>query len=173
MWSFSATNGTPWLSLCTRPNNISPPKKFFPTIFPSGTTVNSSLTFQSIQEEQLTFTFTTLSDSAHGWFWGLGQHVLTRTSPTSQTHAVSCKVSPLEPLPHDNKDAQAKLKAKTGLSETKVILGWLLNFRQTIIALPEKNSSHTHGQSTKCSAMDGHQKKNNKWISEDWSILDR
>ncbi len=34
-------------------------------------------------------------------------------------------------------DAQAKLKAKTGLTETKVILGWLLNFWTMTIALPE------------------------------------
>jgi hypothetical protein len=31
-------------------------------------------------------------------------------------------------------DAQAKLKAKTGLTEMKVILGWLLNFQQMTIA---------------------------------------
>jgi hypothetical protein len=51
--------------------------------------------------------------------------------------AVSRKVSPLEPLPRDIMDAQAKLKAKTGLTETKVILGWLLNFRTMTIALPK------------------------------------
>jgi hypothetical protein len=34
-------------------------------------------------------------------------------------------------------DARAKLKAKTGLTETKVILGWLWNFWTMTIALPE------------------------------------
>jgi hypothetical protein len=34
-------------------------------------------------------------------------------------------------------DAQAKLKAKTGLKETKVILGWRLNFWTMTIILPE------------------------------------
>jgi hypothetical protein len=34
-------------------------------------------------------------------------------------------------------DARAKLKAETGLTKTKVILGWLLNFWMMMIALPE------------------------------------
>ena len=50
---------------------------------------------------------------------------------------VSRKVSPFEPLPHDDMDARAKLKAETGLTEIQVILGWLLNFRTMTIALPE------------------------------------
>ncbi len=37
--------------------------------------------------------------------------------------AVSHEVSPIEPLPHDNMDAMVKLKAKTGLTKIKVILG--------------------------------------------------
>ena len=51
--------------------------------------------------------------------------------------AVSREVSPFEPLPRDDMDARAKLKAETGLTETKIILGWLLNFRAMTIALPE------------------------------------
>ncbi len=51
--------------------------------------------------------------------------------------AVSREVSPFEPLPRDDMDAQAKLKAEPGLTETKIILGWLLNFRAMTIALPE------------------------------------
>jgi hypothetical protein len=51
--------------------------------------------------------------------------------------AVSRKVSPIEPLPHDNMDARAKLKAETGLIKIKVILGWLFNFRTMTIALPK------------------------------------
>jgi hypothetical protein len=42
--------------------------------------------------------------------------------------AVSREVSPIKPLPRNDMDAQAKLKAETGLTETKVILGWLWNF---------------------------------------------
>jgi hypothetical protein len=34
-------------------------------------------------------------------------------------------------------DAREKLKAKTGLAEIKVILGWLLNVRTMTIALPK------------------------------------
>ena len=34
-------------------------------------------------------------------------------------------------------DAHAKLKAENGLTETKIILGWLLNFCTLMIALPE------------------------------------
>jgi hypothetical protein len=34
-------------------------------------------------------------------------------------------------------EARAKLKAETGLTKIKVILGWLLNFRTMTIALPE------------------------------------
>jgi hypothetical protein len=34
-------------------------------------------------------------------------------------------------------DTRAKLKAKTGLTKFKVILGWLFNFRTMTIALPK------------------------------------
>ena len=51
--------------------------------------------------------------------------------------AVSREVSPFEPLPRDNMDARNKIIAETGLSETKIILGWLLNFRTMTISLPE------------------------------------
>ena len=51
--------------------------------------------------------------------------------------AVSREVSPFEPLPRDDMDARNKLIAETGLSETKIILGWLLNFRTMTISLPE------------------------------------
>jgi hypothetical protein len=37
----------------------------------------------------------------------------------------------------DDMDARNKLIAETGLSETKIILGWLLNFRTMTISLPE------------------------------------
>jgi hypothetical protein len=51
--------------------------------------------------------------------------------------AVSREVSPFKPLPRDDMDARNKLIAKTGLSETNIILGWLLNFRTMTISLPE------------------------------------
>ncbi len=51
--------------------------------------------------------------------------------------AVSREVSPIKPLPFDDMDAWAKLKANTGLTKIKVILGWLLNFRTMTIALPK------------------------------------
>jgi hypothetical protein len=51
--------------------------------------------------------------------------------------AVLREVSPTEALPCDDMDNRAKLKAETGLTKIKVILGWLLNFRTMTIALPE------------------------------------
>jgi hypothetical protein len=51
--------------------------------------------------------------------------------------AVSREVPPFKPLPRNNMDTQAKLKAETGLTKTKVILGWSLNFRMMTIALPK------------------------------------
>ena len=51
--------------------------------------------------------------------------------------AVSQEVSPFEPLPRDDMDARNKLIAEMGLSESKIILGWLLNFRTMTISLPE------------------------------------
>jgi len=50
---------------------------------------------------------------------------------------VSTEVSPFEPLPRDDMDARNKLIAEMGLSESKIILGWLLNFRTMTISLPE------------------------------------
>ncbi len=47
-------------------------------------------------------------------------------------------------------DAQAKPKAETGLTKTKVILGWSFNFRMMMIALPK-----------------------NKFIAYSWAILDK
>ncbi len=34
-------------------------------------------------------------------------------------------------------DARDKLKAEAGLSETKMILGWIFDFRQLLISLPK------------------------------------
>ncbi len=49
--------------------------------------------------------------------------------------AVSREVSPFEPLARDDMDARKKLFAETCLLETKIILGWLLNFRTMNISL--------------------------------------
>ncbi len=68
-------------------------------------------------------------------------------APLLGLNAVSCEVSPFKPLQCDNMDAQAKLKAKTGLTKTKVFLDWSLNFRMMMIALLEKKSSPTLGRS--------------------------
>jgi hypothetical protein len=46
-----------------------------------------------------------------------------KQAPLLGLAAISHKISPLEPLPCNNMHTRAKLKAKTGLTETKVILG--------------------------------------------------
>ena len=51
--------------------------------------------------------------------------------------AASREVSPLKPLPCDDMDARNKLIVETGLSETKIILGWLLNFQSMTISLQD------------------------------------
>ena len=68
-------------------------------------------------------------------FIGLTVDLNNTDSATRLEHApllgltvVSREVSPFEPLPCDDMDARNKLIAETGLSETKIILGWLLNF---------------------------------------------
>ena len=42
-----------------------------------------------------------------------------------------------EPIPREEMAAQAKLLAKAGAEEIKIILGWILNFRTLTIALPD------------------------------------
>jgi hypothetical protein len=42
-----------------------------------------------------------------------------------------------EPIPREKMVAEDKLKAEGGLSETKIILGWLFNFRTLTVSLPE------------------------------------
>jgi hypothetical protein len=44
---------------------------------------------------------------------------------------------PNEPIPHEPMIARNKLTAEGGLSETKMILGWLYNFRTLIVSLPD------------------------------------
>ena len=51
----------------------------------------------------------------------------------------------IEHLPCNDIAALQKLIAETGLSEIKTILGWLLDFRQMIIALPD-NKFHAYSK---------------------------
>ena len=44
---------------------------------------------------------------------------------------------PNEPIPCEPMIARNKLTAEGGLSETKMILGWLFNFRTLIVSLPD------------------------------------
>ena len=44
-----------------------------------------------------------------------------------------------EPIPHETMAAKDKLLAEGCLSETKVILGWLFNFRMLTVSLPDHN----------------------------------
>ena len=51
----------------------------------------------------------------------------------------------IKPLPRADIAALQKLIAETGLSEIKTILGWLLDFRWMIIALPD-NKFHAYSK---------------------------
>jgi hypothetical protein len=44
---------------------------------------------------------------------------------------------PNEPIPRESMDARDKLMAEAGPSETKMILGWMIDFRRLRISLPE------------------------------------
>jgi hypothetical protein len=44
---------------------------------------------------------------------------------------------PNEPIPREPMIARGKLTAEGGLSEMKMILGWLFNFRTLIVSLPD------------------------------------
>ncbi len=46
-----------------------------------------------------------------------------------------------EPIPHEKMIAEDKLKAKGGLSEMKIILGWLFNLARLPIHSQIKNTS--------------------------------
>jgi hypothetical protein len=49
----------------------------------------------------------------------------------------------IEPLPCDDIEARQKLIAEAGLTKIKTFLGWLLDFRRMIIALPD-NKFHAY-----------------------------
>ena len=51
-------------------------------------------------------------------------------------HAVARPKHKDEPIPREEMAALAKLIAEAGLEETKVILGWFLDFRRLLISLP-------------------------------------
>ncbi len=59
------------------------------------------------------------------------------SAPLLAVSIMSREVSELEPLPHDDMEAQNKLIAETGLTEQKIILGWSFDFRRMTISLPE------------------------------------
>jgi hypothetical protein len=70
----------------------------------------------------------------------------------------------------DDMDARAKLKAETGLTENKIILSWLLNFRVMTIALPEnKFIAYSRAISDMLERGYGHRKPNSKRTSDDGS----
>ncbi len=60
-----------------------------------------------------------------------------KQAPLLGVSATSREVSKFKSLPWDDMDAQAKLIARTGLSEQKVILGWMPDYRWMTITLPE------------------------------------
>ena len=45
-----------------------------------------------------------------------------------------------EPITREEMAALAKLLAKAGIEEIKVILGWRFNFRRMLVSLPENKS---------------------------------
>jgi hypothetical protein len=45
-------------------------------------------------------------------------------------------LDPNKPIPRETMEAQNKLESEAPLEETKVILGWLINFRWFLIILP-------------------------------------
>jgi hypothetical protein len=60
-------------------------------------------------------------------------------------HVVSRPISPNEPMPRENVLSCNKLAAEGAPSETKVILGWHLDFRRLLIQLPsDKHQSWSH-----------------------------
>lgn len=50
--------------------------------------------------------------------------------------ATARPIHPQEPIPREEMVARNKFFAEAGLEETKIILGWLLDFRRLIISLP-------------------------------------
>jgi len=53
------------------------------------------------------------------------------------------EVAEIEPLPRDDIEARPKLIAEAGLTEIKIFLGWLIDFRWMTIALPD-NKFHAY-----------------------------
>ena len=49
----------------------------------------------------------------------------------------------IEPLPRNDIEARQKLIAEAGLTEIKTFLGWLIDFHQMTIALPD-NKFHAY-----------------------------
>ena len=55
-------------------------------------------------------------------------------------HALACPIADEEPIPRETMAAMEKLLAEAGMEETKVMLGWLLDFRRLVISLPDNKA---------------------------------
>jgi hypothetical protein len=55
-------------------------------------------------------------------------------------HVLARPLLDIEPVPQEMMAAMAKLLAETGMEETKITLGWLLNFRTINISLPDNKA---------------------------------
>jgi hypothetical protein len=55
-------------------------------------------------------------------------------------HTLARPISDEEPIPRETMAALEKLLAETGMEETKLMLGWLLDFRMLMISLPDNKA---------------------------------
>ena len=55
-------------------------------------------------------------------------------------HALARPIANEEPIPRETMAAMEKLLAEAGMEETKIMLGWLLDFRRLVISLPNNKA---------------------------------
>jgi hypothetical protein len=55
-------------------------------------------------------------------------------------HILAQPLLDMEPMPQETMATMAKLLAEASMEETKIMLGWLLNFRTLIISLPDNKA---------------------------------
>jgi hypothetical protein len=55
-------------------------------------------------------------------------------------HTLSRPLADTEPMPQETMATMAKLMAEAGMEETKIMLGWFLNFQTLVISLPDNNA---------------------------------
>ena len=82
--------------------------------------------------------FSDREDDASGWVWGFLE--LKGYADVYIEEAIEVATRPFdpnEPIPRELMVALEKLIAEGGLMETKMILGWLFNFRTLTVTLPE------------------------------------